>query len=104
MNNKYLDRVLDHLVSGTTIKKEIDRDVIIKVPYLPGGRYGGRRKKDGDFYLSSHIFHSANAHHSFIDYGKEVYGLTEDETKYMQKKYIEILRDEIKNKPYKLDE
>ncbi len=98
---KYLERVLDHLVSGTTIKKEIDRDVIIKVPYLPGGRLGNL---DGDFYLSSHIFHSANAHHSFIDYGKEVYGLTEDETKYIQKKYVEILRDKIKHQPYKLDE
>jgi len=78
---KHLDRVLDHLVSGTTIKKEIDRD-----------------------YLSSHIFHSANAHDSFIDYGKEVYGLTFHESDYIQKKYIEILRDKIKHQPYKLDE
>jgi len=98
---KHLDRVLDHLVSGTTIKKEIDRDVIIKVPYLPGGRLGNL---DGDFYLSSHIFHSANAHDSFIDYGKEVYGLTFHESDYIQKKYIEILRDKIKHQPYKLDE
>ena len=98
---KHLDRVLDHLVSGTTIKKEIDRDPLIKVPYLPGNY---RDSDDSGYYLSSHIFHSASSHYSFIDYGKEVYGLTEDEINYIAKKYIEILRYKIKHQPYKLDE
>jgi len=101
MNKTYLDKVINHIIKGTEIKKENSRDTIIKVPYLPVNSSGN---VDSGFYLTPHIFYSSSSYFSFLDYGREIYGLTEDESKTLWKKYIKILRDEIKNKPYKLDE
>ena len=95
MNNKYLGKVINHIIKGTEIKKEIDRDTLIKVPYLPGNSSGN---VDSGFYLSSHIFHGASSYFSFLDYGREIYGLTEDESKTLWWKYIKILRDKIRYK------
>ena len=95
MENKYLGKVINHIIKGTEIKKEIDRDTLIKVPYLPGNSSGN---VDSGFYLSSHIFYSSNSYFSFVDFAKGIYGLTEYEIEYVWNEYIEILKDKIRYK------
>ena len=102
MNNKYLGKVLDHLVNETnfkyshsgsyvdptqfTNKERESLDSYIETPFLPG------------FYSSEHILHSANSYFSFVDFTKEIYGLTKDEIEYVWNEYIEILKDKIRYK------
>ena len=99
----HLDKIVDHLINETnftyshigsyvdptqfTNKERESLDSYIDAPFLDGS------------YLSSHILHSARSYHSFVDYSKEVFGLTEDEMEYIWEKYqknlIEILTNTL---------
>ena len=99
----HLDKIVDHLINGTnfkyshrgyyvdptqfTNKERESLDSYIDAPFLDG------------IYLSSHILHSASSYHSFVDFSKEVFGLTEDEMGYIWEKYemslIEILHNKL---------
>jgi len=102
MDKKYLNRVLDHLVNETNFKYSHSGSYVDPTQFTNKERESLDSYIDAPFldsiYLSSHILHSTNSYFSFIEYGKEAYGLTEDEIEYVWYEYIEILRDKIKHK------
>ncbi len=102
MNNKYLGKVLDHLVNETNFKYSHSGSYVDPTQFTNKERESLDSYIEAPFldsiYLSSHILHSANSYFSFIDFVKEIYGLTEDEIEYVWYEYIEILRDKIKHK------
>ena len=92
MNKKYLHRVIDQLVSETRIDyntQEGDDEGRIYTPIsstpllLP-------------FSFSSPFFSSSSSFF-FSKHCKEVYGLNDDEVKYVWEEYREIIKDKIEN-------
>lgn len=89
-DNIYLDKVVEFLVRGTKI--DYDKEEI-QFPF--------------PFSLSSPVpfsfisrllsLFSVPLSSSFPKYCKSVYGLTEDEVKYVWKEYKDIITDKIKN-------
>ena len=92
MNKKYLHRVIDQLVSETRIDyntQEGDDEGRIYTPIsstpllLP-------------FSFSSPFFSSSSSFF-FSKHCKEVYGLNDDEVKYVWNEYKKIIKDKINN-------
>ena len=81
MDYKFLNKVLDQLVSETRI--DYDRRVI-ESPLPP---------------LFIHFFLSPSSFFlpSFVDHCRDVYGLNIQETEYVWKEYRETIIDKIKN-------
>ena len=80
MDKKFLKKVVDQIVSETTIDYDEER-------FLPP-------------YLTSATFNSLSPfspYPSFIIHCREVYGLNEDEVSYVWKEYRDIIIDEIEN-------
>tara|TARA_R110000751_G_scaffold271358_1_gene371142 strand:+ start:1330 stop:1587 length:258 start_codon:yes stop_codon:yes gene_type:complete len=84
MDKKYLDKVIDQLVSETTI--DYDEEEVF-VPFHP-------------FYFLS-LFYSPNLDVLsllyFSNHCRDVYGLNEQEIKYVWKEYKRIIKDKINN-------
>ena len=78
MNEDYLDRVLDRLVSETTIDHTRE---IIYVPF----------EKDSFPINSSYLFFSIFIY--FTNHARDMYGLTEEEIKYVWKQYRYIIQN-----------
>ena len=75
MKNNYLNKVLDQIVSETNIDYEEGR---LYTPFT--------------FPYPFSYFPSSS---SFSSHCKNIYGLNEDEVKYVWKKYKEIIKDKL---------
>ena len=82
MDNNYLDKVLDQIVRETII--DHDEEML----YTPFSYLS--------FLPSSHLSFLFPPHY-FSHHCKNIYGLNEDEVKYVWKKYKEIIKDKIEN-------
>ena len=85
-NNKYIDKVIDHLVKGTKIDYE---NGIVSTPLFSPLLY------PLGFFLSSIFFPSLLS--SLSTYCRNQFGLTEEEIDYVWKEYKNIIKDKIKN-------
>ena len=81
MDNKYLNKVLDQIVSETTMDYDEERFL---PPFLPSSL---------PFLIPS----NSSPYPSFIIHCREVYGLNKEEIGYVWKEYREIIKDRIKN-------
>ena len=80
MDYKFLDKVLDQLVRETTIDMDEGR---IYPPFL--------------FSLLPHRSFFPSPPFSFTIHCRDVYGLNEQEIKYVWKEYKDIIKDKIEN-------
>ena len=78
MDYKFLHKVLDQIVRETEMDYEKERAYTPFYSYIP--------------YYSLSSYRSP-----FNKHCKEVYGLNDDEVKYVWKEYREIVKDKIKN-------
>ena len=84
-NNIYLDKVIEYIVRDTKI--DYDKDEI-QFPFFYSR-----------FLMSRFSIFSLSVRLKlFSEYCKEVYGLTEDEVKYVWNQYKDIILDKITNK------
>jgi hypothetical protein len=90
MENNYLNKVIEHLVRRT--KVDHDEEML----YTPFSYHIGFFSS---FPLSPIHPHSSPLFppHYFSHHCKNIYGLNEDEVKYVWKKYKEIIKDKIEN-------
>ena len=93
-NKKYLDKVLDYIVSRTKIDYENKE---VNTPFLP--LYKPPFYYTLPFTSSSLHFHSFTSpfFFSFSSYCRNYFGLTKDEIKYINYKYKNIINDKIEN-------
>tara|TARA_R110000751_G_scaffold118609_2_gene219107 strand:+ start:438 stop:707 length:270 start_codon:yes stop_codon:yes gene_type:complete len=80
MDNKYLNKVLDQIVSETTMDYDEER-------FLPPFT----SSPSSLFFLFSFLFPS------FIIHCREVYGLNKEEIEYVWNGYRDTIKDRIKN-------
>lgn len=78
MDKNYLDKVVSQIVSETTI------DGKVHTPYPP-------------FRSTYYAFFVYSPPDTFFNHCKEVYGLNEEETKYVWNNYRDIVKDKIDN-------
>ena len=83
MDKKYLDKVLDQLVSETKIT-DFDKghEAYIDAPFRTGG-----------FLTARHMLYSA--YWKYCKHCKNVYGLNEEEVLYVWEEYSRIIKDKI---------
>jgi hypothetical protein len=89
MGDKFLNSVIELLVSGTKI--DYNEDKVI----FPFNTFNGYDITSFKLIVSSVFFYSPLSYSdsiSFTSYCKDVYGLTHEETKYVWKEYIIELR------------
>jgi len=90
MDYKFLNKVIDQLVSETRI--DYDRGVI-ESPF-----FSIRIVKVSGLYIFNNLNHiSSFTHSSFIDHCRDVYGLNIQETEYVWKEYVQTIIDKINN-------
>ena len=87
MDNKFLNKVVDQIVSETRIDYDEERFL---PPFLSTLNYPFPSFP----YVSSFLY---SPFPSFIIHCREVYGLNEDEVSYVWKEYRDIIIDEIEN-------
>jgi hypothetical protein len=90
MDNKFLNKVIDQIVSETMVNGETER---IKTPF---------RQLSYSFTLHFQLPSSSSSStsvllSSFSRHCKEIYGLDKDEVGYVWDKYVQIFRDKINN-------
>ena len=83
MDYKFLHKVLDQIISETRI--DYDRKVI-RLPYQPSS-----------FTLSHQSLYFPYVMSRFSTHCKSIYGLNDDEIKYVWKEYRETIIDKIEN-------
>jgi hypothetical protein len=88
MDKKFLNKVLDQIVSETTIDYDEER-------FLPPFSIPSPIVPFPSFPISS--LSPFSPYPSFIIHCREVYGLNEDEVSYVWKEYRDIIKDEINN-------
>jgi hypothetical protein len=84
MDKKYLDKVVDQIVSETRIDYD---QKIIHYPFLHD-------------YFEHHTYLVTSLPLSprfFSKHCRDIYGLNDDEVKYVWKEYREIVKDKLKN-------
>jgi len=93
-DKKYLDKVLDYIVSRTKIDYENKE---VNTPFFldPSSSF----RFSLPFTSSSLLFHSLTSpfFFSFSSYCRNYFGLTKDEIKYINYKYKNIINDKIEN-------
>jgi hypothetical protein len=95
-NNKYLNKVLDHLVRGTKLDYENERVIF---PRFSFHIHDSSLTRPPYVSLSS-PFLFPPSHPSFFrfsTYCRNTFGLTEEEIEYVWKEYVEIIKEKIKN-------
>ena len=90
MDKKFLNKVIDQIVSETMVNGETER---IKTPF---------RQLSYSFTLHFQLPSSSSSStsvllSSFSRHCKEIYGLDKDEVGYVWDKYVQIFRDKINN-------
>ena len=86
--DNFLDKIVDQFVSETIIDYD-NKD--FEAPFIPPSLTNNLTIP---FSFSSSFFSSF-----LFKYGREVYGLTKEETEYVWQEYEKIIRDKINNKP-----
>jgi len=89
MDNKFLDKVVDQIVSETRIDyntQEGDDEGRIYTPFLKPF-----------LFSSTPIPYILVSFNTFYRHCEEIYGLNYDETEYVWEEYKEIIRDKINN-------
>ena len=89
MGNNYLDKVVDQIVSETTIDYENDR---IFTPFSPNSLPVSLLLSIVKDWNTSPLLHRLLRRHC-----KEVYGLNDDEVNYVWDEYRNIIKDKIDN-------
>jgi len=82
MDKKYLNKVLDQIVNETIVDYD---EGIVDTTYIPS-------PSNTHFFIRPFPPLSLFSHHC-----KEVYGLNEDETRYVWDNYQRIIKDKINN-------
>ena len=90
MDKRFLNKVIDQIVSETMVNHETER---IKTPF---------RQLSYSFTLHFQLPTSTSSstsvlYSSFSRHCKEIYGLDKDEVGYVWDKYVQIFRDKINN-------
>ena len=85
MENNYLDKVVDQILSETIIDYDKEK---LHTPF--------RLLSSVSLFFFSYLSPLFPPHY-FTHHCKEIYGLNEDEVKYVWKKYKEIIKDKIEN-------
>jgi hypothetical protein len=90
MDKRFLNKVIDQIVSETMVNGETER---IKTPF---------RQLSYSFTLHFQLPSSSSSStsvllSSFSRHCKEIYGLDKDEVGYVWDKYVQIFRDKINN-------
>ena len=89
MGNNYLDKVVDQIVSETTIDYENDR---IFTPFSPNSLPVSLLLSIVKDWNTSPLLHRLLRRHC-----KEIYGLNNDEVDYVWNEYKNIIKDKIDN-------
>ena len=84
MDKRFLDKVVDQIISETRIDYDMGE---IQFPF----------SFFLHFYISSLFFLSSFPLFPFSDHCEDVYGLNDDEIKYVWEEYVQIIKDKIKN-------
>ena len=85
MNKKFLDKVVDQIVSETRIDyNELSPTLYTPFPYPP-------------LIISFSTFPPRFLFSSFTNHCRDVYGLNDGEIIYVWKKYVNSIKDKIKN-------
>ena len=95
MDYKFLDKVVDQIVSETRIDYDMEE---IQFPFPPLFSFCSPHLSFLSPLLSlpSSFFHSARSI-LFSKHCRDVYGLNEEETMYVWEEYIQIIKDKIDN-------
>mgnify|MGYP006417908689 CR=1 FL=1 len=88
MDKKYLDKVVNQIMSETIIEDSENN-------YGGNNSFIKRRIRWAFQPIFTNPYHVNN--HEFIKYCKDVYGLNYDETEYVWEEYKEIIRVKIEN-------
>jgi hypothetical protein len=91
MNTKYLDKVVEFLVDDTIIENnELDE---MTYPFIPN--------RKTIYYITpiTHVQYGSPFYNHFSNYCNSMYGLTEDEVKYVWGHYTDIINHKINSKP-----
>ena len=89
---QYLDKVVNHIVKGSTIDHE-EEEVRFPILKFTPLTYSEKRKPYG--YIKFSNFRNIGGAGSFDSYCKEIYGLNEEETKYVWERWLEIMKDKV---------
>ena len=96
VNKKYIDKVIDHLVRGTKIDYENERVIFPHFSFLfPHSSLTRPPYVSLSPPQSSLYFFSSSP---FAKYCADMFGLTEDEIKYVWNEYKDIMLDKISNR------
>ena len=97
MGNNYLDKVVDQIVSETIVDHDKEE---VSVPFPRSSTLlSSSPCYFFPFLLPFSIsFPPVSPHPSFIKHCRDVYGLNEQEIKYVWKEYRDIIKDEIDGK------
>jgi Cys-tRNA synthase (O-phospho-L-seryl-tRNA:Cys-tRNA synthase) len=82
MDKKFLNKVLDQIVRETEMDYEKERAYTPFYSYIP-------------YYSLSYLIHTYRS--PFTKHCNNIYGLNDDEVKYVWKEYREIVKDKLKN-------
>ena len=89
---QYLEKVVNHMVKGSTIDHEEEEVQFPSTKFTPL-TYLEKRKPYG--YIEFSTFPIIGGSGAFNKYCKETYGLNEEETEYVWKKWLEIMKDMV---------
>jgi len=97
MGNNYLDKVVDQIVSETIVDHDKEE---VSVPFPRSSTLlSSSPCYFFPFLLPFSIsFPPVSPHPSFVKHCRDVYGLNEQEIKYVWKEYRNIIKDEIDGK------
>ena len=86
MDKKFLDKVVDQVVNETTIDYDEEE---VSVPFLPS--------LSSVFFPFSSLLVLSLPPFPFFDHCESVYGLNEEETRYVWNEYVQTIKDKINN-------
>ena len=81
MDKRFLDKVVDQIISETIIDYDMGK---IQFPF-----------SSFSFSFRFSLFLSPISSSFFSDHCEDVYGLNDDEIKYVWKEYVQIIKDKI---------
>ena len=89
---KFLEKIVDHMVKGSTI------DHVEEEIRYPGAKFTPltyKEKRKPYAYIELSDLSTLGGAGLFNRYCEEIFGLTEEETKYVWKKWFRIMRDKV---------
>ena len=88
MNKEYLNKVIDQLVSETRIDYDKER---VNVPFFPSSFLSFPLLSNFPHSILPSLFSSLR----FFEHCESVYGLNEEETRYVWNEYVQTIKDII---------